>query len=242
MLAYRLHLRRKNRALAEEYIRQHRQHVLRVIEELAEAVPVSLAIAQLHQAIRRSPARNFWPVIRETKGVLLVRSTDSGQERLGPWKRTKRGNLRYKLPGHLLFSPWPPNFHRMLRSCLFELRKVTASIDAPASKDDFSATRVPYSIWLATLRAKHLVPKIEAFQGFSTPDSVAALDRWSDEPQRGSNIALRILQGTLVYDDGQDRCEIEVPDALAKPLAVPWAPERALELHLVRAGEQSFYP
>ncbi|NUS18383.1 MAG: hypothetical protein HOQ25_01095, partial [Mesorhizobium sp.] len=80
MWNYRDYLRSINRPLAEEYIHNHSHHVVAAIEGLAKAVPVALAIAQLHQAIRRSPARNFWPVIREKKGLLLVRPTDKGQE------------------------------------------------------------------------------------------------------------------------------------------------------------------
>jgi hypothetical protein len=241
MRTYRDYLRSMNRSLAEDYMRRHSQHVSTAIEELIKAVPVAVAIAHLHEAIRGSPARNFWPVIRETRGMLLVRSTDTGQECPWPWRRTKRGNMRYQLPGHLLFSPWPPNFQRMARSCMIRLKRVTDEINAAASKNDFSVTHLPYAIWGATLAANHLIPKIKAFQGFATPDSMAALDRWSNEPLRGSNIALRISQGRLVYNDGPDRCEIEVPDALTGPLCTP-SVARRLELHLVRAGKRSYYP
>ncbi|WP_342364359.1 hypothetical protein [Terrarubrum flagellatum] len=242
MWTYRRHLRDINRVLAEEYIGQHAQHVSAAFEKLAEAVPVALAIAQLHGTIRHSPARNFWPVIRETKGMLLIRSTDTGQECPWPWKPTKRGNMRYELPGRLLFSPWPPNFRRMLHSALIELQQVMDNIQTLASKSDASVTHLPYSISRATQRAERLIPEIKAFQEFAMPASVAALDRWSRESRRSSNIVLRILQGTLVYNDGPDRCEIKLPNALTSPLLEPSTPDRALELHLVRAGAQSYYP
>jgi hypothetical protein len=241
MWTYRGYLRSLNRPLAEEYIRQQRPNVSTAIDALAEAVPVTQAIAQLHEAIRRSPARNFWPVIRETKGVLLVRSTDSDQDCPWPWRRTKSGNMSYKLPGHLLFSPWPPNFHRRLLSCMGGLQRVMADIDDLESKSDFSITFLPHRIWSAMLRPKFLIPEIQLFQRFAAPDSIAALDSWSNEPQRGSNIALWISQGALVYNDGSDRCEIEIPEALTKPLFFPSAP-RPLELHVVRAGGRSYDP
>ncbi|MEI9429700.1 hypothetical protein [Mesorhizobium sp. Cs1299R1N3] len=212
------------------------------IDELAKAVPVAETIALLHEAIRRSPARNFWPIIRETKGVLFVRSTDSGQECPWPWRRTKSGNMSYKLPGHLLFSPWPPNFRRMLRSCIAVLQRVRADINDPESKSDFSVTHLPYRIWSATLGPKRLIPEIQLFQRFAMPDSIAALEKWSNEPQRGSNIVLRISHGTLVYDDGSDHWEIEISEKLTQPLVVPSTPDRPLELHVVRAGGQSYCP
>jgi hypothetical protein len=108
MSTYRAHLRSMNLVLAEDYIRQHSLHVFTAIEELTQAAPVALAIAQLHQAIRRSPARHFWPVIRKTKGVLLVRSAGTGQECPWPWRRTNSGHLRYELPGYLLFFAVAP--------------------------------------------------------------------------------------------------------------------------------------
>ncbi|WP_202353334.1 hypothetical protein [Mesorhizobium sp. 113-1-2] len=116
-----------------------------------------------------------------------------------------------------------------------------ADIDDLESKSDFSITFLPYRIWSVMLRPKFLIPEIQLFQRFAVPDSIAALDRWSNEPQRGSNIALRISQGALVYNDGSDRCEIEIPEALTKPLFVPSAP-RPLELHVVRAGGRSYAP
>jgi hypothetical protein len=87
-----------------------------------------------------------------------------------------------------------------------------------------------------------LIDEIKALQGIAMPDSIAALDRWSDEPRPGQNIVLRISRGVLVYHNGPDRCEIEIPAALTKPLHVPSTPERALELHWVRAGARSYYP
>ncbi len=239
MWAYREYLRTLNRPLAEEYIRQQRHKVSAAIDELGKAVPVAKAFSQLHEAIRRSPAKNFWPVIRETKGVLLVRPTDTGQEHPWPWSRTKRGNMRFKLPGHLLFSPWLPDFHRGLRSRMIWLRRVEGHVEALENENYFSVTHLPDWIWSATLGAKEIIRGIQAFQGFAMPDSIAALDRWSSEPQCGSNITLRISQGALVYDDGSDRCKIKIPDALIKPLVVPSTPDRPLELHVVRAGGQS---
>ena len=150
--------------------------------------------------------------------------------------------MRYKLPGHLLFSPWPPNFHRMLRGRMTGLQRMTDNIKALESKNDFVVMFLPDGMLRATQLAKRLIPEIQAFQAFAVPDSIAALDRWSNEPPRGSNIALRITQGTLVYNDGSDRCEIEIAGTLSKPLCVPSMPDRRLELHLVRAGGRSYYP
>jgi hypothetical protein len=115
-------------------------------------------------------------------------------------------------------------------------------IKAPESEHGLWVITLPDSIWWTTLQAKHLIRKIKAFQGLVMPDSIAALDSWSNEPKRGSTIALRISEAALVYNDGSDRCEIEVPDALTKPLRVPSTPDRAFELHWVRAGGQSYYP
>jgi hypothetical protein len=116
MWTYRDHLRGLNRRLAEDYARENVQHLVVAIEELVQAAPVTLAIAQLHEAIRRSPAKKFWPVIRRTKGVLLLRSPNVGEDCPWPWQRTNSGNVRYRLPGHLLFSPWPPNVRRSVRN------------------------------------------------------------------------------------------------------------------------------
>ena len=241
MWAYRDHLRSINRPLIEEYVRQQNQHVSSAIEGLASAVSVTLAILQLHDAIRRSPAVSFWPIIRETKGALLVRSTDTGRECPWPWSRTKSGNLRYQLPGHLLFSTCPPNLHRGLQSCAARLQRVADSIRTLDSKNDFSASQVPNGIWLAMLQVAQLIPVIQAYQGLAKPDTAAALDRWSDEPRLGSNITLRISQRVLIYDDGLDHCEIEIPEGFTKPLFVPSRPNR-LELHLVRVGGRAYYP
>ncbi|SFO65999.1 hypothetical protein SAMN03159463_02553 [Mesorhizobium sp. NFR06] len=241
MWAYRDHLRSISRPLAEEYIRQQSQHVSRAIEELANAVPVVLAMAQLHDAIRHSPAKNLWPIIRETKGVLLVRSTDAGLECPWPWGRTKSGNLRYQMPGHLLFSPWPPNFHRGLRSRMVWLQRVADHIEAPDGWNDFLVTQLPHWIWDAMLGAKRLIPVIQAYQGLAMPDTAAALDRWSDGSRLGSNVTLRISHGVLVYDDGSDRCEIGIPEAFTRPLFVPTTPHR-LQLHLVRAAGRAYCP
>ncbi|UFZ06241.1 hypothetical protein LQG66_08065 [Bradyrhizobium ontarionense] len=240
MQTYREHLRRSNRRLAEDYARQNAQHVILAIEALAQAAPVTLAIAQLHHAIRCSPARNFWPVIRKTKGMLFVGSADSGQDRPWPWQRTKTGNMRYALPGSLLFSPWLPNVRRRVRSRTIELERVSAIVQS--GENDFWFEIASRSIFFRTLQAKRLIDEIRALQGFAMPDCIAALDRWSGDAQRGSNIALRISQGTLVYSDGRDRCEIEIPAALTPPLSIPSTPDRELELHLVRAGRRSYYP
>jgi hypothetical protein len=93
-----------------------------------------------------------------------------------------------------------------------------------------------------TRQAVRLIDEIKALQGIAMPDSIAALDRWSDESRSDWNIGLRILQGAIVYHDGPDRCEIELPAALFKPLRVPSTPGHALERHLVRAGSSSYYP
>jgi hypothetical protein len=126
---YREHLRGWNRRLAEEYIENNKPHVVSTIGELAKATPVNLAIQQLHQAIRTSPAQNFWPIIRESKGVLLMRSTDKSHDSPWPWRRTSSGNLRYELPGHLLFSPWLLNVRRRVRSRAIELSRLINRIE-----------------------------------------------------------------------------------------------------------------
>lgn len=240
MRTYREHLHRLNRALAEEYILEHSHYLSMAIDELAKAVPVALAIAQLHDAIRRSPARNFWPMIREAKGALLIRSTDTGPECPSPWRRTHGGNMRYDLPGYLLFSPFPPNFHRMVHRGMRGLQMLTERIEARAGETDFWVAVLAGVIFWRVLPIKHLIPKIKAFQGFATPESVAALDRWSDEQQRDSRVTLRISQGTLVYTDGSERCEITISDALSMPLRVPTVPDRFEEKHWVRAGERRY--
>ena len=241
MWIYRDHLRNLNRALAEEYLRQHSQLWSTAIEELIKAVPVAVAIAQLHEAIRQSPAKNFWPMIRKAKGVLLVRSTDTRKECPRPWKRTRGGNMRYELPGHLLFSPWPPNFQRRLRNGIPHFQRVMRRIETLENENDFWAAMLAGVICNATRGTKRNISMIKAIQGFAMPDSIAALDRWSDDQQGSSNISLRISQGTLVYNDGSNRCETEVPDALSDPLCVPSVPD-PLELLRVRAGERSYYP
>lgn len=226
-------------------MRQESQHVSAAIEKLVNAASVAVAIAQLHKSIRRSPMRNFWPVIRETKGMLLVQSTDPSDECPRPWRRTKKGNMRYTLPGHLLFSPWPTNFHRILQSCMMTLLRMGlmgGDTEDLESKNDLSVFVLPRLIFFETRRAQRLIRAMQEFQGLAMPDSMAALDRWSNEPRRVTNIALRISQGALVYDDGADRCEIEIPDAFTKPLFVPSTPERMLELHWVRAGGPSYFP
>jgi hypothetical protein len=221
MSTYRNHLRIINRCLAEEYVREHGHHVSMAINELAKAAPVALAVRQLHEAIRRSPARNFWPVIRETKGVLLVRSTDIGHECPWPWQRTNAGNMRYDLPGHLLFSPWPPNVRRRVRNRTIELERMLGVIQSMPDIDNFRFHALPSLIFYKTRQAKWLVEEIKTLQGIAMPDSIAALDRWSDEPRHGSDIVLRISRWALVYHNGPDRCEIEIPAALTKLL---WRP------------------
>lgn len=242
MRTYREHLRRLNRGLAEDYARQNSHHVAAAVEELERGAPVTLAIAQLHRAIRRSPARNFWPFIRKTKGVLFIRSAEAGQGSPWPWRRTATGNLRYALPGHLLFSPWPPNLRRRVRNQTIALQHASATIQSMPDQSNVWVENLLWSIPRETEQAKRLIKEIRALQGLVMPDSMAALDRWSDETGRGSSIELRISQGTLVYSDGQDRCEIEIPAAFIRPLGVPSTPDRPLELHRVQAGQRSYYP
>ena len=115
-------------------------------------------------------------------------------------------------------------------------------IEAMADEKDVWVHRLPWFIFFRTRQARWLIDEIRALQGIAMPDSIAALDRWSDEPKRGSNITLRISQGTLVYNDGPDRCEIEIPAALTRPLGVPSTPDHDQELHWVRAGQRSYYP
>lgn len=242
MWTYRDHLRGLNRRLAEDYARENVQHVVAAIEELAQAAPVTLAIAQFHEAIRRSPAKNFWPVIRRTKGVLLLRSSDVGGGCPWPWQRTNSGNMRYRLPGHLLFSPWPPNVCRSVRNRTIEFQRMVDRLRAMSDTVSFLDEALAGSIQVRARFAIRLINGIKALQGIAMPDSIAALDRWSDEPRPGWNVVLRISQGALIYRDGPDRCEIEIPAAFTKPLRAPSSPDRALERHLVRAGPRSYYP
>ena len=136
MRTYRDHLRRLNDRRAEGYIGQNGQHVVVAIQELAQAAPVTLAIRQLHEAIRSSSARNFWPVIRQTKGVLFVRPTDTGLHCPWPWRRTTTGNMRYGLPGYLLFCRGP-NVRRRVRNRTIELQRVIDQIQARPGIGDF---------------------------------------------------------------------------------------------------------
>ncbi|WP_315804111.1 hypothetical protein [Bradyrhizobium sp. SZCCHNS3002] len=243
MRTYRGHLRRLNRALVEDYARQNSKHVAIAIEQLERAAPVTLAIMQLHHAIRRSPARNFWPLIRKTKGMLFIQSAAAGQDSPSPWRRTVSGNLRYALPGYLLFSPWPPNYRRRVRNQTIALQRTSATIQSMADENDTWVHQHLHSfIFFRTQQARWLVDEIRALQSIAAPDSIAALDRWSDDPQRGSSTTLRISQDTLVYSNGSDRCEIEIPSEFTRPLVVPSTPDHELRLHLVRAGPQSYYP
>ncbi|MGJ5070388.1 hypothetical protein [Bradyrhizobium oligotrophicum] len=242
MWAYREHLRRLNRGLAEDYARQNSQHVALAIEQLERAAPVTLAIAQLHQAIRRSPARNFWQLIRKTKGVIFIRSAGTGQDNPWPWRQTVSGNLRYTLPGHLLFSPCPPNFRRDVRNMTVGLQRARALAETMPELSDVQVEGIPWLIFYHTRWAGKLVERIRAIQGLASPSSVAALDRWSNAQQHRSSTILRISQGTLVYGDGSDHCELEIPTQFTKPLVVPSTPDHELRLHLVRAGPQSYHP
>ncbi len=241
MWTYRQHLRSLNRRLAEEYALQNGHLMVSAIEALAQAAPVTLAIAQLHDAIRRSSAKNFWPIIRKTKGVLFVRSSDAGQDCPSPWRRTHSGNMRYELPGHLLFSPWPPNVRRRVRNRTIQLQQVIHNLTMP-NTSDFLFGIFAGSIRRTTWQAARLVEEIKALQGIAMPDSIAALDRWSDASSSGWNITLRISRGVLVYRNGADRCEIEIPAALSSPLRVPSGPGISLEKHCVRAGGRSYDP
>lgn len=239
MWTYRDHLRGLNRRLAEDYARENVQHLVVAIEELVQAAPVTLAIAQLHEAIRRSPAKKFWPVIRRTKGVLLLRSPNVGEDCPWPWQRTNSGNVRYRLPGHLLFSPWPPNVRRSVRNRTIELQRMIDRFQAMPDTNHFFEV-LAGSIQGKMRQAIWLIDGIKTLQGIAMPDSIAALDRWSDEPRPGSNVVLRISQGAIIY--GTDHCEIEIPAAFTKSLRVPSTPDRALERHLVCAGPRSYYP
>lgn len=230
MWVYREHLR------VEEYVREHGRHVSTAINELEKAAPVALAIRQLHEAIRHSSARNFWPVIRKTKGILLVRSTGTGHECPWPWQRTNTGNMRYDLRGHLLFSPWPPNVRRRVRNRTIELERILRMIQSMPDIDNFRFRGLPSLIFYKTRQAKWLVEEIKTLQGIAMPDSIAALDRWSDEPRRGSDIILRISRGALVYRNGPDRCEIAIPAALTTPLCVPSTPD--LRWNSIRFGPE----
>ena len=134
--------------------------------------------------------------------------------------------MRYTLPGYLLFSPWPRNLYRFLRNCRNTLQQIglrDGVTKARENESDFFSRAVPDRIFQATQRAQRLIRAMKDFQGLAMPDSIAALDRWSNEPRRDTNISLRISQGTLVYDDGSERCEIEIPDAFTNYLSVPSA-------------------
>lgn len=242
MWTYRDHLRGLNRKLAEDYARENVQHVVSAIEEFVQAAPVTLAIAQFHEAIRRSPAKNFWPLIRRTKGVLLLRSPDVGRGCPWPWQQTNSGNMRYRLPGHLLFSPWPPNVCRSIRNRTIEFQRMAGRLRAMSDTDSFLDEVLAGSIPDRARFAVRLIDTIKALQEIAMPDTVAALDRWSGERRLGWNVVLRISQGALIYRDGADRCEIEIPAAFTKPLRAPSTPDLELERHLVRAGPKSYYP
>ncbi len=139
------------------------------------------------------------------------------------------GQYALRTTGISAFLPWPPNVRRRVRNRTIELQRVIDQIQAKPDIGDFLIGNLPNSIWYKTLQARRLIDEIRALQRFAMPDSIAALDRWSDEPRRGSNIVLRISHGALVYHDGPDHCEIEIPDALTKPLRVPSTPDSALE-------------
>jgi hypothetical protein len=176
--------------------------------------------------------------------MLIVKSAKNGDECPWPWRLTNKGNMRYTLPGYLLFSPWPRNLYRFLRNCRNTLQQIglrDGGTKARENESDFLVALVPDRIFQATQRAQRLIRAMKDFQGLAMPDSIAALDRWSNEPRRDTNISLRISQGTLVYDDGSERCEIEIPDVFTNHLSVPSAPDRILELHYVRAGG-SYFP
>lgn len=226
-------------------MRQHSRLVSTTIEELTRAIPTALAIAQLHDAIRRSPAKNFWPVIRATRGALLLRPAGPGPECPWPWSLAKCGTLRYELPGHLLFSPWPPNLSRIVQSSLSTLQRLVDEIRTLSREHKYhlsSISHLPKFTWYRMLTARGAISATKWFQRLAMPNSIAALDTWSNDPQRGSPITLRILQGALVYNDGSERCEIEIPDTFTRPLRVPPMPEN-VQLHLVRTGgTRSYYP
>lgn len=228
---YRLHLRSLNHRLAQEYIRENGKHVVVALRELAKAAPVTLAIAQFHHAIRSSPARNFWPIIRKTKGVLFIPSSETGQGCPWPWRPTSTGNLRYDLRGHLLFSPWPPNVRRRVRNRSIELERIRDIIESSPDTNNPRFDNLPFSISMGTRRTKWLIEEIKTLQNIAMPESIAALDKWSDDPRRGSNVTLRISRGALVYQDGSESCIIDIPEILTRPLRVPPVPERNAERH-----------
>src|ERR1700730_10819256 len=89
-------------------------------------------MAQLHEAIRGSPARKFWPVIRETKGVLLIRSTDTGQECPSPWRRTNRCRITTKSRLNNKVSPKQQSsyFFKNSSMAFYDLFRVQLRLDA----------------------------------------------------------------------------------------------------------------
>lgn len=240
MWTYREHLRGLNRRLAEDYIQQNRHYVVAALDELAKAAPVSLAIQQFHHAIRNSPARNAWPMLRRTKGALIVPSNDTGNPAPWPWRRTNTGNLRYDLAGYLLFSPWPRNVRRGVRNHTIWLEGMMHTIQSMPDVGDVQVDAIARQIFFTTRRARWLIEAVKTLQQIATPESVAALDRWSADPARGSNMALRISQGTMLYRNGAEHCRIDIPDGLMKPLRLPTTPDVPVKRHWVQAGARSY--
>jgi hypothetical protein len=151
MRAYRAYWSAINRRFSEDYVRRERPRVSDAIDALTDAEDVTLAMAQLHNSIRNSPMNKFWPVINQTKGTLLINC--SGEFHCpSPWKRTKNGNLRYKLPGYLIFSPWPKNFDRRLRNWKVRFNRIALAAGALESESDVFATHLPGLI-IADLRS-----------------------------------------------------------------------------------------
>jgi hypothetical protein len=110
-----------------------------------------------------------------------------------------------------------PNVRRRVRNRSIALQRVIDCIQARPDEIAFTIVNLADFIWYRTLQAKWLIDEIRALQGIAMPDSMAAHDRWSDEPQRGSKIVLRVPQGTFVYHDGRDQCDIDIPAAQTRP-------------------------
>jgi hypothetical protein len=246
MWTYRGHLRSLNRRLAEDYIHQHGQRVVVALQELAQAAPVTLAIAQLHRAIRTSPAGDFWPVIRKTKGVLLLRSSGAGLDcpwpSPWPWRRTTTGNLRYDLPGHLVFSPWPPNVRRRVRNLTIQLERALHMIQSMPDIGNVWFQILPDVIFYKTREAKRL---IDAIKGFRALRCRTALRLSTDGPMipcavRTSCCGFRTGRSSITTV--RSGAPLLSRTRSAGPSASPRHPTTRWNGHWVRAGARSYNP
>jgi hypothetical protein len=101
---------------------------------------------------------------------------------------------------------------------------------------------LPGAIQRITLQTRWLIGEIIALQTLVSPDNMAALDQWSDEPGRSTRIKLRISRKAIIYQDSTDRCEIEIPGAIAAPLRLTSTADSGPAWHMVQAESRSYYP